>query len=599
MRHILFFVFSFVVFSAHAVENRVELAPTQVVVEPKVDWQTDAIIPSKIQPVNGSSRGPSLMHGFSEDLPFAIADYGDPGELKQFRGLGRSAEDISVETLGVSVNPIQGGGFDFTTFPSFLWSTYEYQWGPTRGESSFSSVSGRLALSPWSETALDLPEVKSSLGYAYSSRDVHQVSAAGKTSGETSGAAAIMGYSAGRMKGPSGATSMELKWGAEKKSRTRLHFIGSQIESAPQGSKTFRSPDAEQTVTEIIPAIENIWQGDDVGKLTSRVFYHGQHLRYDDHKTLFRSTAANIGREWGGQTYWKRHSWSLGGNLQYREFRSLTIASVSETQWGLQLAKEFYSQTWTIEPAVHLKGVTRYGEYPEFHLGFKSPIDLEKKDTFFSRLSYTRKIPSFLDRYYNLPAAFFMGNPNLMAEKVFSTRAGVKFDRGEFQNTAEFVFQFRDDTFVNQTNSSTFITRPENVGSANALSGHHDFAWRISPQWQARSLLAITMSHIESSSNDYPYLPNYMQTSQLSFWPSPEKLPLETRASARFSAGANANTTGTLKVPAYALWNFETHYYGPISAGLRVENITDHKPEIVFDYPLPGRTFIASIEAQF
>src|SRR5471032_3017354 len=65
----------------------------------------DQILPQERHAIDVKSGSGSVHKALENELPFAVKDYGGrPGSLSQFTGLGRSAEDTNVQTLGIPLN---------------------------------------------------------------------------------------------------------------------------------------------------------------------------------------------------------------------------------------------------------------------------------------------------------------------------------------------------------------------------------------------------------------------------------------------------------------------------------------------------------------
>ncbi len=83
-----------------------------------------------------------------------------------------------MQALGIPLNPPQGGGFDLSIFPQFIWSGFQYQAGPALGTFDPRGTAGSLTLLPWSAEALKLSKQATRVTAFYSSAKLFQVSAA-------------------------------------------------------------------------------------------------------------------------------------------------------------------------------------------------------------------------------------------------------------------------------------------------------------------------------------------------------------------------------------------------------------------------------------
>ena len=145
---------------------------------------------------NGNSQK-SLL----DQVPLNSTSYGKAGTLSQFRGLGRSADDTQIQALGISLNPPQGGGFDFSTFPQYLWSDFQFQLAPGLAALDPRANSGVITLVPWTQKALRIEGSGARLTGFGGTSSLGQFSAGYKA---TEGVALLAGWSVGSAAGPSG-----------------------------------------------------------------------------------------------------------------------------------------------------------------------------------------------------------------------------------------------------------------------------------------------------------------------------------------------------------------------------------------------------------
>jgi hypothetical protein len=140
--------------AADADEGAYELPSVVVEGSPSDLLLSDPVLSQKNGDFAHVGTSGSVLDPLLEQMALPMDDRGSPGAYTSFRGLGRSADDTNVQTLGIPLNGPQGGGFDLSTFPQFLWSGYRFQLSPSAAAFDPSSVSGTLSLVPWTQKAL-------------------------------------------------------------------------------------------------------------------------------------------------------------------------------------------------------------------------------------------------------------------------------------------------------------------------------------------------------------------------------------------------------------------------------------------------------------
>ena len=173
--------------------------------------QFDAVVPAQSGAVGGVTGNGSVVSGLQDQLPVSLSQSGRPGNLAQVRGYGISSEDVDVQSFGISLNPPQGGGFDLSVFPFYLWSGFNFQSGPSLNGLNPSARSGTLALIPWSADALKKTGPQSRVGEFYSTSGVNQIFVGHKYQESL---AWVAGYSFLKSVGPSGVVSTRWTRGA-------------------------------------------------------------------------------------------------------------------------------------------------------------------------------------------------------------------------------------------------------------------------------------------------------------------------------------------------------------------------------------------------
>ena len=81
-----------------------------------------------------TSADESLSQNIERSIPMAQTQSGGgPQSLKQWKGLSPRVSDNHVQAMGVPLSSPIGFGYDFNTFPGFLWSGAQVHLGPSVG----------------------------------------------------------------------------------------------------------------------------------------------------------------------------------------------------------------------------------------------------------------------------------------------------------------------------------------------------------------------------------------------------------------------------------------------------------------------------------
>ena len=243
---------SIIPMAAFAAETRETRLPTMVVEDasPTDLLNQDPLLPlqsGESSTVNGSGNAQKSL---LDHIPLNSTSYGKAGTLSQFRGLGRSADDTQVQSLGVSLNPAQGGGFDFSTFPQYLWSDFQFQLSPGLAALDARANSGVVSLIPWTQSALASKGKGARLTGFGASSSLGQFSVGVKT---TDDFAILAGWSVGAAQGPSGSVSG--RWGSGA-IRGHYHLLATNLKSEISGPFQARTPEARLRTVRVIPIFQ-------------------------------------------------------------------------------------------------------------------------------------------------------------------------------------------------------------------------------------------------------------------------------------------------------------------------------------------------------
>lgn len=583
-------------------------------------------------------------------LPLRISETGQTGGKAQLVGLGRSAEETNVHTLGVPLNLPQGGGFDFASLPAFLWARAEYQASTRTSSNDPRALTESLGLIPWSAEKLDgKSRALDRRATLIINSDYLQLS----TRQRSGHYGLLAGGSAGSTRGGGLGASIAL-------GQTRLHLLGHSGVTEVPGSQTFPTPGAHQTTHRYLAVAESLFSLNRRHELRMLVSGDLGALHYQDpgqgsvrgaFETSDRSLQGGADFNWRALpsthlqtqigTYTRathyqsdlfRPPFQAQTQLRFSALYSpstqlatsvsaLRATHASQGAWGtpgtrpVGLLLEFGSD---------LTGVTRLGWYPSLQLGAvwrPGLTGLESLSLFF-RPSYQSRLPSLTDQYYSMPG-FFIGNPNLAPERIGSLRLGqvVEFKNWSTQN--EFIFSRRTNTQIFAPDAVMVEGDPWpratmiNSGSSQMVAFRHQFKASITHFLAIHHSLQLTTSLIDSTGQPFPYLAPLRDNFALSFHspgfsisePDPldrasqaaefstRSLEWELSPQLRSVSRATENLAGA-EVGGYALLAIEGSLrLQDLTLGLRIDNLAGRDIEVIRGYPLPKQqwTFHASI----
>lgn len=584
-----FFVVSFAFLSSPAIGGWIEV-DTPVVVQgesasPGDLLMEDPVAPSRRARTQAASGSGGVQKSLSDQIALPVAGTGAPGGQSQFRGLGRSAEDTDVQAFGIPLNPPQGGGFDLSVFPQFLWSGYAYQPGPALGTFDPRGTAGSLVLTPWTASALQGGLIGNGrLAAQASSSRLYQVSGAW-SDGER--VALVAGASSGDAQGPSVGLSARHRVG--ERLLVSTHLLATDLEARIPGPGNL-TPHARQRTMRAIPLLQADLRIADGLLVKSGVYVDASYLKYEDPSAsalpYTQDHVAQVGTE--NALLWGR--WKLGASARGVRYSTLGFATRSEAITSLLLSRSIgLGSSWSLEPTLRGVGVSRYGLQPEGSLGARG--ELGGGFAVYARAGFARKFPSMLNRFYSYPGfpgfPGFVGNPELSPERVGTALLGLEWQgervRAGIQNYGQVV----DSAQVRITRDATTDTMA-NVGRASVDSLLLYSTWDVAPWLSLRLDTTWSVSSLSQSGRRYPGLPTGLGVLGAEVRYAGWAL----RAYERISGNSTADATSAAILPAYHEEDFELE--APLGAGWqalgRVDDLTDQRPEHVRGYPARGRT---------
>lgn len=580
-------------FSAQAEDGdgAIELPPIRIMGTPSDVLLADPLVPAVEGRVSHQPTGQgNLGRVLQNETGLPGVDYGRVGSISQLRGFGSSSDDLNVQVLGIPLNGPQGGGFDFSSFPQFLWSDFRMDLGPSSAGYDPRSVSGTVTLTPWSARAIDQSHPTYRGELMVSSADLRQYSLAASAPQLAAGAFV---FSDGKSRGPSLSLSAHaLHRGPVV---ARFHLLGTRLSSESAGSRSLPTPRAEQLTSRWIPSGQLDFDLSGNTSLKNFVFYDAGYIRTEDPDHSF-GRARNHSSRLGTSHALTHRNWKALFSIQKNEYQSLTFSAPSETLLNGLVAHRWDFSILEVQPEAGFTQNARQGFFPHAALGVRKKLD---PWVFSGKGSYSRKFPTISDRYY--VDAFYVGNPNLTPEKDWTGIAAVRFQKEKWSIGLTGFYQEREKTLVFKSLPSSFtLTRVNGRGSRVAsltLDGKQELISGL----DSSQKLVFTYSRMEETGLQYPYLPRWTFLKTLRVYPASDPEARELSLLCRAQTRAVASTTGT-EVAGYVYFDVGTRvrlFKSGVFVALNIENIFDRIYESVLDYPVEGRTLSGSLQASF
>lgn len=567
----------------------------------------DPISPAyKVKTQNKVSTG-NIAKEIANDLPIHMNTNLRPGNEVTFQGLGKSAEEIDVNVLGIPLNRAQGGGLDLSIFPQFLWSGANYQIGPSLGAYDPRGVSGSLNLRLWTQEAITNDDTSGRFIQFHSTRNIQQYSIA-KDFGRT---AALIGVNTGDAVGPAGAFSSKIFERGNSSLRFHLLFTDQDVKvfaSERTGSLTVR-----QRTDRIIPLIQYDRKLGERGLLKTAFFYDFNFVDNKDLTTRTRllSRIHQIGNESSvifGDT-------KLGFALRQLDYErtNLSFRVPTEQVANLQATHTIRvgqgSTPLFIEPTVGGNIVTRLGLHPFGTLGLRKEFETETGVVgTFSRFGIHKRYPSLLDRYYEavIPIGFgqtlrAISNPGLQPETVKSLEAGADYKSANHQFALTgFGREYIRTRYTALVATNTY--QVINSGESYIYGGTFKWDWDVCPLITLGPRATYQKTKLKNRNLPYVYSPEWVGVFKINLHDTEKKYGFETvyKVSQNFFSYSDSSSVMT-RAPGYYYVDANAFYkiHPQITLTGGVENVMDRHIQFRIGQPDAGRIFFLSTTATF
>jgi hypothetical protein len=599
MTRALAFALIFIALTTHALasdSSEVTLPPIVKDVSPIDFLAEDPIVPVLSGETKTNTSEGSVQHTLTNELPYAATDPSLPGQTSQFLGLGSSSEDTDIQTLGIPLNSPQGGGFDFSTFPQFLWSDYRFQPGPSAASLDTRGIAGTLSLMPWTAQAIAQAvgqngEEKGTGQFTglYSTSDLTQLSIAGQYGDR---AAILVGNSSGLLNGPSGSLSTRIYH--DDRLDIRFHLLTTDLDATLR----YNPPDpisSHDLVVRNIPVLQVDWNISPDVKFKSSIYYDNTYLRDEDFSAGY-FTQERV-QQVGTENALFVSGWKFGASIRKVAFaqysNNVPFVAPDETTASFQISKLLVlageiGNRLMLEGTAELTDVNRFGSYPEGTAGIRQEWD-SGRSGIYARGNFTRRFPSLVDRFYVFEG--FTPNPGLTPEKDFTAIEGIETRQSRWDASAQIYEQLRENAEATITDQNGNFT-PVEAGNAHLFSLVLTAGVRPVEELRVFNSANFTRTHVDFLNAAFPYIPNFIDVLGAE---ATLGHGFAADADARFQSSAYTGPGKALASTSYLDLGASYDLNTRIKLLGRVENITDNQVILSPEAPPKDRVFSVAI----
>ena len=559
------------------------LPPTVIEAPPLEALSYDPLLPEDQSKVG--TRG-SLSSEWRARSPLPLNDYGRAGTLAQFRGYGRTADDTSVQTLGVPLNPPQGGGENLAIFPPFLWSSSRFQAGAASTPLDPLASSGALTLDLWSAAAVrsraSMAEISQHL-----SGELQQTALGWSGASEQNALALRVGLSLGNARGYSGSLSARRSLGAQG-ARVQFHLLTTDLEEKSEGSRSFPTPGASTRTLRTMPVLE--WSSD---PWKASIFVD---VSRRDYKAGTSSTTDQP-VQGGAQFAYLTPDWTFGLSGRATHYRGSSIGEVRESTGAIVGARRFNALSALMEVGAGVR--PRFSSRSSTQLAPMANAGARwegaSRDVLYARAGWTTKLASLSDRFYSI-AGYFEPNPSLGTEETSSLLVGWEKPISErVTQRLETLYQHKRALhLLSSIGGGKYQVR--NVDSADLLHARY----KLQAEFGAFALssdLLFSSTQVGATGNALAYSPAFTHRLRAGWTQQRWSFGtlLRTQTSVRTSSGRTLGGHG--------LWDWEAAYAlraAPVELemSLTLENTLNREVEWIEDYRAEGRRVTLGLVAR-
>jgi len=610
---LLFATSSFPVYAESSTDSGATVDPIISEGTPAEVMKTDAVVTplqGKTDPANSTGN---VIEELQNDLPFHFNTNLKPGNYAGVQGTGKGSEETDVNVLGIPLNGAQGGGADLSIFPSYFWSSYNYQIGPSLGAYDPRSVSGSLTLRLWTQDKIGQDSEQETA--LYSSRRVEEFSF-GK-SGKTY--AVMGGYTTDAAQGP-GLTLSAIPY-ENGPTKITVHLIAVDLKVFGFASQHSGTTDATQETVRLIPVVQvDEKLPENSGVIKASLFHDYTLIDYKDPSDNSNSIARV--HQTGLESAWVKDQTRVGLSLRDVAYERNGLPTIPQEQAiNLQATHGFifHSETFgkvLFEPTLAGNAVTRKGFYPYGSLGLRADQKFLGGDLGeFIRAGNHDRFPSLIDRYYGGVFPFgnsgtsgiVLPNPGLRPETVRSVEAGTEYKKDSLRT--QFTAFYRQYWNARYTESGAAGPFPivasfqiVNQGRAYTYGAIHSLDFEALPILDIGTREAYENSRIYDLSLPFPYSPRWVSILKFDLHTLNNQYGLEIDNKAASNFLAFSETSGR-PVPGSGYYYLNllarVRLMPELTARLGVEDVFNRIIQYQIGSPDIGRVYTVSLMGTF
>lgn len=574
----------------------------------------DPVVPSlKAKTTLRASNG-GIAKDLSNSIPYHFSDNTRAGNVVNFSGAVKAAEEVDVNVMGIPLNAPQGGGFNLTSFPQYIWNGFNFQVGPALGAYDPRGVAGSLSLRLWTQEALFTEESGYRITGFHSTSHVQQLSV-GYDNGKDLGI--LAGMSTGKVQGPAGSVSYRAYESGRFKSK--IHLIATDQKVQDFQSERSTQATADYRTVRFIPIVQADYQFTPSVLLKTNFFYDDTYLETDDptNATGVQHERSHI-MQGGVETALISGKTKIGLGVRQVDFNRLTFTAPRESILNLQATHTIKSGEYTLDPTIGATAITRFGLKPMATLGIRRDITIDESSSYgnFLRIGYHNRFPSLIDRYtiYVIPGfsglPYAIANPGLDVEKVISSELGADYHSSDLNASITAFARFSKDTRYYQTAVINYAGPPTVTRSGKVINYGDSYTFGILPSVDYRALPVLTLgakvnwtkARYETAHEAVLYQPEWVGILTADLHDSQDRygFTIIQKLATSFLSGSEESTAFT-RLPGYGYVDLSARakFTDSVSGSLGVENVFDRKIQFRKSQPTQGRIYVMSATGVF
>lgn len=300
------------------------------------------------------------------------------------------------------------------------------------------------------------------------------------------------------------------------------------------------------------------------------------------------------------QYIWGTHQiWTLSGMYMWNLLKDEDFENPERSSWAVALRDQIFllNDVFTLVPAVRYDDVSDMGNQwsPKFGLSIKPIRWLVMK----ANVGQAFRAPDFNELYYN--HGFVEGNPDLKPERSWNYDAGLQIPTEWFFIESAY-FRSEVDDLIEYVLVSGFRYKPYNIGQARlegleSLLKLHPVEYFTLTGTYTLTYAIDTTEYPNRTDRQIPGRPRHKGFGRLEghLW------YVHPFVEYNYVGGNFITQANTKLLPERQIWNvgLVVEPDRRFKVGFEVKNIADEQTVDVRGFPLPGRSFFGTFEANF